>query len=95
MSTIISARPNYTFVESNISPQELLHHIVRNSPGTNMFDDDFHLGVIGEASILLLEAKMSRVKVYDKRRRLSREFLQNVGSGFHLKKHNCQLISCR
>lgn len=50
-----------------------------------MFDDDFHLGVIGEASILLLEAKMGRVKVYDERRRLFKVFLQDVGSGFHLR----------
>lgn len=70
------------FIESDISPQQLLHHIMGNGSGTNVFDDDLHLGIIREASILLLEAEMCWVKVEDKRGRAFGELLEDVRRRF-------------
>lgn len=49
-----------------------------NSTRTNMFNDDLHLRVVWEASILLLKTKMCRVKVEDQRRREFGKFLQDI-----------------
>lgn len=56
---------------------------MRHCPGFDMFNDDFHLGIIGETSILLLKAEMRWVEVYGKGRRVFRILLQNVGRSFH------------
>ena len=56
---------------------------MRNSPCTDMFDDNFHFRIIGETPILLLEAKMGRMKVYNEGRRMLCIFFQDVLRCFH------------
>lgn len=51
-------QPITTFIELHTASQKLLDQIMRNCPGTNVLDDDLHLGVIREATILLLKSKM-------------------------------------
>lgn len=54
-------KPVGTFVELHTASQKLLDQIVRNGPRANVLDDNFHLRIVGEASILLLKSKMRRM----------------------------------
>ena len=54
-----------------------------NRSRTDMFDDNLHLGGIGETPILLFEAEMRRMQVHDERGRMFRILLQYVWGSFH------------
>lgn len=58
-----------TLVKSYAGPEQFLQHVMGNGPGSDMFDDDFHLRVVREAAILLIESEMSGMKMYYERRR--------------------------
>lgn len=72
-----------TFVELHPSAQEFFHHVMRDSPSANMFNDDFHLRVIRETSVLLFEAKVGGMKMQNKRRWTFGVFLQYIRRRFN------------
>lgn len=52
------SKPITTFIELHTASQKLLDQIMWNCAGTNVLDDDLHLGVVREATILLFKSKM-------------------------------------
>ena len=53
-----------TFVEPHTALDQFLDHVMRHGPSLDMLDNELHLRVIREASILLVETKVRRVEMY-------------------------------
>ena len=82
MSKEKRAGPN-TFIEPDIGAKKILDQLMRNGSSADVFNDDFHLRVVGKTSILLLEPKVCGVEMNDKRGRAFGVLLKDVGSSFH------------
>lgn len=67
-----------TFIKTHTATKELLDHEVRDGPSAEVVNDDSHLGIVWESSILLIEPKMCWVEVHDERRGTFGVFLEYV-----------------
>ena len=73
----------FTFIELYAGAEKFIQHVMRNGSRADMFNDNFHLRIVRETSILLVEAKMGGMQMQYKGGRVFSIFIQDIGRCFN------------
>lgn len=68
---VINLDNHASFIEGDIRYREEFHQVMWYSAKSQMFDQNPHGRLIGEAALLLVESKVCRMQMDDQRRRVT------------------------